>query len=329
MNIRTFDWRDLPTLQRYRQQSVFLNSALVLTRGPVLLSGALLSSLAPGMGVFTSVSVSGGNANPVIIGQLMHSSGAPCAQLTFLTPEKALESDGLLPLLDYLSVQAVEKGAFHVLADVDEQSAAFDALRQAGFAIFARQRIWRLAGQPVGESKPFAWRAAKDQDLIAVRSLYNNLVPGLVQQVEPFPADRLRGLVYGKGNDLLAYVELKYGNRGVWAQPFIHPDAEDAAEHLAGLFQNLPHRHSRPVYVCVRSYQFWLEQAIGGMGAEPGPRQAMIVKHLAVAQKAARAFALPAIESGHPEASAPIAHSQAYPYESAVGEPMVLCRSDE
>jgi len=329
MNIRTFDWRDLPTLQRYRQQSVFLNSVQVLTRGPVLLSGALLSSLAPGMGIFTSVSVAGGDANPVIIGQIMRSSGAPCAQLTFLTPEKALASDGLAPLLDYLSVQAVETGAFHLVADVDEQSAAFDALRQAGFAIYARQRIWRLAGQPVGESKPFSWRVAKDQDLIAVRSLYNNLVPGLVQQVEPFPADRLRGLVYGKGSDILAYVELKYGSRGVWAQPFIHPDAEEAAEYLAGLFQNLPHRNSRPVYVCVRSYQFWLEQAIGEMGAEPGPRQAMIVKHLAVAQKAARAFAVPAIESGHPEASAPIAHSQVYQYESAVGEPKVLCRSDE
>ena len=329
MHIRAFDWRDLPTLQRYREHSVFLNSAHVLTRGPGLLSGALLSSLAPGVGIFTSVSVAGGDTNPVIIGQTTHASGAPCAQLSFLTPEKALESDGLAPLLDYLSVQAVEKGAFHLLADVDEHSPAFEVLRQAGFAIYARQRIWRLEGLPSGESKPFSWRVAKDQDLIAVRSLYNNLVPGLVQQVEPFPADRLRGLVFRKGDDLLAYVELKYGQRGIWMQPFIHPDAEEIFDHLAGLLQNLRHRNSRPVYVCVRSYQFWLEQAIEALGAEPGPRQAIMVKHLAVPQKAVRAFAMPAIESGHPEASAPIAHSQAIMYESSIGEQIGLCRSEE
>jgi len=329
MHIRAFDWRDLPTLQRYRGQSVFLNSAQVLTRGPILLSGALLSSLAPGVGIFTSVSVTGGDTNPVIIGQTTHSAGAPCAQLTFLTPEKALESDGLVPLLDYLSVQAVEKGAFHLLADVDERSTAFEVLRQAGFAIYARQRIWHLEGLPTGESKPFSWRVAKDQDLIAVRSLYNNLVPGLVQQVEPFPADRLRGLVFRKRDDLLAYVELKYGQRGIWVQPFIHPDAEEIADHLAGLFQNLPHRHSRPVFVCIRSYQSWLEQAVEALGAELGPPQAMMVRHLAVPQKAARAFSLPVIESGHPEASAPIAHSQAFMYESAIGEQNGICRSDE
>ena len=316
-------------LQRYRQQSVFLNSALLLTRGPSLLSGTLLSSLAPGGGTLTSVSVGGEEDSPVIIGQLTHASGAPCAQLTFLTPEKALASNGLGPLLEYMSVQSVEKGAFHLVADVDETLAAFEALRQAGFAIFARQRIWRLDGQPSGGDRPQSWQAASDEDLIAVRSLYNNLVPGLVQQVEPFPVGRLRGLVHRKGEDLQAFVELKYGPRGIWAQPFIHPDAEQVGEHLADLFQNLPRRHARPVYVCVRTYQSWLEPAMEEMGGEPGPRQAMMVKHLAVAQKAARAFTLPALEGGHPEASAPIAHSQALAGEGANGERMTLCRNGE
>ena len=48
MSIRPFDWRDLPTLLRYRDQSVFLNSALFLTRGPSLLTRAL--ALLPGAG---------------------------------------------------------------------------------------------------------------------------------------------------------------------------------------------------------------------------------------------------------------------------------------
>jgi hypothetical protein len=309
MNIRPFDWRDLPTLRRFRQQSVYLHSSLVLTRGPILLSGALLSTLAPGIGLVTSVSAAEDDSSHIIIGQTMHSAGSQCAQLTFLTPESSLDANGLNPLLEDFSAQAGERGAFRLLADVDEGTTTFDALRQSGFAIYARQRIWRLAGQPAGEPKPMSWRTAEQKDLIPVRSLYNNLIPGLVQQIEPFPNERLRGLVYHEEDELLGYVELKYGHRGIWAQPFIHPDAEAVAEHLVDLFQHLPQRHSRPVYVCVRSYQSWLEPVIEGMGAESSPRQAMMVKHLAVPQKALRAYSLPALEGGQPEITTSITRS--------------------
>jgi hypothetical protein len=198
-----------------------------------------------------------------------------------------------------------------LLADADEGTQAFEALRQAGFAIYARQRVWRLKGQPVGESQPTAWRQAIERDLIPVRSLYNNLIPGLVQQVEPFPAERLHGLILRQEDDLLAYVELKYGHRGVWVQPFVHPDLENVSERLADLLANLPNRLARPMYLCVRSYQAWLEAVIENLGAEPGPRQAIMVKHLAIPQKALRTLALPAMEGGHPEVTAPISRAQA------------------
>jgi len=35
-----------------------------------------------------------------------------------------------------------------------------------------------------------------------------------------------------------------------------------------------------------------------------------MVKHLAITQKAFRPFAIPALEGGHPEISAPLAHSE-------------------
>jgi hypothetical protein len=196
MSIHPFDWRDLPALRRYRDQSVFLNSALVLTRGPSLLTRALLSSLAPGAGIITAVSVENNNVDQVVIGQTMHTSGEQCAHLTFLTPEAALELSHLSPLLEYISVQAIERGAFRILAEANEDSQAFESLRQAGFAIYARQRVWCIAENIPGDFTPGAWHPAADRDLIPVRSLYNNLIPGLVQQAEPFPAERLRGVVY-------------------------------------------------------------------------------------------------------------------------------------
>jgi hypothetical protein len=141
MNIRPFDWRDLPVLHRYRNKSVYLHTSLVLTRGSWLLSGAILSSLSPSMGIFTSVSANNDNGEPVLIGQTIHPAGSQNAQLTFLAPDEALNTSPLFSLLDHLSAQSVERGAFRLLADVDENSAAFEALRQAGYAIYARQRI--------------------------------------------------------------------------------------------------------------------------------------------------------------------------------------------
>lgn len=313
MSIRPFDWRDLPALHRYRNQSVFLHSSLVLTRGPMLLSGAIFSALAPAMGINTSVSTRNGD-NQALIGQTIQTPGSQNAQLTFLAPEEALQSDDFAPLLEYLCTQAVDRGAFRLLADVDEESLVFESMRQAGFAIYARQRIWRLAKMhaidPISSPSDAGWRPAEDRDLIGVRSLYNNLIPGLVQQVEPFPSDRLHGFVFSRKDELLAYVEVRYGHRGIWVQPFIHPDAEDVGVYLGEMLKNLPSRYTRPVYLCVRSYQLWLESSIEALGAAPGPRQAIMVKHLAIPQKQLRAFALPALEGGRPEISAPISNAQ-------------------
>jgi hypothetical protein len=339
MNIRPFDWRDLPALHRNRGNTALLNSALALTRGPMLVPGALLSYLAPSMGIFTGVCNGSAEKDSPLMGQAIHFSGSQSAHLTFLTPSAALENpdSGLLALLEYLAALAGERGAMRLLAEVDELSTAFESLRRSGFAIYTRQRLWQLTGQPL-EARPAngkqphddsdgnhsldsnrtkeesaaagsGWRPAASRDLIAIRSLYSNLVPGLVQQVEPFAGQKPRGLVYWQKGDLVAYVELRYGHRGIWAQPFVHPDAQSVSEWFVDLLKHLPFRRSRPVYLCVRSYQSWLEPAIEDLGAEAGPRQAVMVKHLAVAQKASRLFALPVLEGGHPEVSAPIVRS--------------------
>lgn len=318
MSVRPFDWRDLPALHRYRQQSVYLHSALVLTRGPMLISGAIFSSLMPAAGILTAVCEPNSTRGTPAIGQIIHLPGTPSAQLTFLAPESSLHGPVLAGLLEHFAALSVERGAFRLLADVDERTQAFESLRQTGFAIYARQRIWKLSESGY-ERLPFSdWDVAEERDLIAVRGLYSNLVPALVQQVEPFPVERLHGLVYRSEGEVLAYVELKYGHRGIWAQPFVHPDAEDVVDRLVELLRDLPHRRSRPVYLCIRSYEYWLEPAVEALGAQPGPRQAVLVRHLAVPQKALRTFALPALEGGTPEATAPFAHLQpAQPTETS------------
>ncbi len=315
--VRSFEWRDAPALYRCRQHSAYLNSSLVLTRGTLFMPGALLSTLAPSMGIFTSVShspdgQSGDHSHAPLFGQMIHLSGSQFAHLVFLAPDYALESDHVHGLLEHFMTTAGDRGAYHLLAEAEEHTPAFEALRRASFAIYTRQRVWRIQSLPASFRSESRWRPASDRDWMLVRGLYANLVPGLVQQVEPFSSHSPRGLVYCRNGEVLAYVELKYGHRGIWVQPFFHPDADDPGEWFADLVQNLPYRRSRPVYICIRSYQSWLEPAIEALGAVSGERQAVMVKHLAVSQKAARAFALPAIEGGYPEVSAPIAQADVY-----------------
>jgi hypothetical protein len=235
--------------------------------------------------------------------------GATSARLACLAPETALELAGAEALLDYMTCQIGERGAFHVLAEVDECLKSCETLHGMGFAIYTRQRIWQLTNDPAGEALPTPWRPCTDQDVIGIRSLYNNVTPGLVQQVEALPNNRSRRMVYYQGQDLLAYVDIKLGPCGIWIQPFIHPNVENLPARLAHLWLNLPNRRSRPVYLCVRSYQSWLEPAMEELGAQPSPRQAVMVKRLALSRRAVQPFALPALEGKQAEPTVPIAQA--------------------
>jgi hypothetical protein len=309
MSVRSFEWRDLPALYRSREHCAFLYTSLLLTRGPWVVPSALFTTIFPVANLHTSVSYGEDGARGKLFGQMMHNQNVSHAHLTFLTPDQVMDAATLSPLLEHLTVQAVQRGALRLLAEIDERAASFEALRQMGFSIYARQRVWRYDGQKDDGGDLQEWRTVSGRDLASVRSLYNNLMPGLVQQVEPFPASRLKGLVFHQGGELLAYVELKYGHRGIWVQPFVHPDAEGIIDHLTQLLMRLPSRRSRPVYICIRSYQSWLESAVESLGARPGPRQAVMAKHLAITKKVVRTFTIPAIEGGRPEITAPFTQS--------------------
>lgn len=308
MSIRLFDWRDIPALQRYRKQCIFFYNSLLLTRGPLFFPEVVLSNLSPATGIITAVHSKNDLAQP-LIGQTYHSSGAQSAHLTFLAPQAGLESGALAGLLDYLAVQIGEQGAFRLIAEVEEGTAFLDILRQHGFVIYTRQRIWKAA--PLEQSRTNSqWRNAEELDLIGIQSLLRNVVPALVQQVEPFSTGHPRGMVFRQGDDVLAYADLKAGHKGVWVQPVFHPVVENQDELLANLLKSLPKRNSRPVYLCIRSYLSWLELGLEELGAQASPQQAVMVKHFALAQKALRQVTIPALEGGRPEVSTPFARSE-------------------
>jgi hypothetical protein len=271
MTVRSLDLLDLPLLSRYRREVLSLYGARILTHGNPLGAMAMLSYLNPRRHIYTAVASENGRS---LMGQVILNGDETSARLTFLAPTEHINGLTLL-LLDHLTTQAGEWGAFHLLAEVDENSPVFRSLRQAGFAMYAWQRVWKLPKLelPAGGS---SWREAEENDWPAIQSLHGQIIPALIQPVDALPK-QVSGLVCRPEGNLQAYVAINSGPEGIWIQPLVPPDSWCGPERLAGLSG----WGNRPVYFCVRSYQAWLETVLEDLGAEAGPRQAVMVRRLA------------------------------------------------
>ena len=278
MSIRSLDLLDLPTLYRYRSEAVSLDTARALTRGNPLGAMGMLAYMNPQRHIYSAVSIDGG---VTLLGGIIHTNGDTHAQLMYLAPASRLGHPDVPALIENLVAEAGSWGAFHVLAELDESSPAFAPLRRGGFSVYAGQRMWD-ASTITSTSANAKWPRARSVNLPAIQNLYHQIVPPLLQPIEPAPRS-VSGFVCSEGG--LCYADTSTGLRGVVVFPLIHPDATDVAEKLSSLIQHLPNRSGRPVYICVRTYQAWLEHVLEDLGAKPGPEQAVMVKHLVRAIK--------------------------------------------
>lgn len=289
MTIRALDILDLPLIARYRNDALTLDSTRALTRGHPLGAGGLLAYVNPARHMYAAVS-NGSEAS--LVGGVIHSRGDAYARLLYLAPASRLDHDTLPGLVEHLVVQVGAWGAFHVIAEIDETSDAFPALRQTGFSVYAWQRMWDVSElQTSVEIKN--WTRARSVNRPALQSLYYQIVPQLMHPVEPL-SKNVRGLICD--GDVKCYVSVASGPRGIVISPLIHPEAKEVDEKLASLLNCLPKRRGRSVYLCVRSYQAWLEPALADMGAKSAPRQAVMVKHLTRLLKDEQT--VPAVPSG-------------------------------
>jgi hypothetical protein len=273
MSIRSLDLLDLPLLYRYRGESVSLDSTRGLTRGNPLGAMGMLAYMNPQRHVYSAVCTNGGAA---LVGGVIHTAGDSFARLLYLAPASGVDNPELPDLIESLSAQAGTWGAFHVLAELDEIDAAFTPLRRAGFSAYAGQRMWDVSALSALDSTS-QWPRAQSVDLPAIQNLHHQIVPPLLQPVEPAPR-RASGFICNEGST--CYASTATGLNGVVVFPLIHPDATDVAAKLQSLIHQLPNRGGRPIYVCVRTYQAWLEHVLEDLGAKAGPQQAIMVKHL-------------------------------------------------
>ena len=276
--IRPLALLDLPYLYGFREEAIGLDTARTLTRGNPLGAVGLFAYVNPARHIYSAIANS---ENETVFGGVIHTREETFAKLLYLAPASRLEHPELPDLIESLSAQAGEWGAFHVLAEVDETSDAFVPLRRAGFSVYAWQRMWDVS--EIAESNSgLAWTRVRSVHLPAIQSLYHQIVPPLLHPVEPQPRNAV-GWMCNEGAK--CYVSVMYGVYGIVLTPLIHPEATNVSAKLTALIGNLPDRRNQPVYVCVRSYQAWLEPVLADLGARSGPRQAVMVKHLVHAVK--------------------------------------------
>lgn len=306
--IRTFDWRDVALLNKVSKRGLCMYARMGCTHGPNALFNALREVLPTGSRASTLVYRHRTQKDRAAAAQLHHRIGNHHARIAFIGPADVLERAEGLHLLDALIETAGIRGAHHLLAEVSEDSYAFEALRQTSFAIYARQRIWRLAGdsQVRQKTKIGAWRNIQTKDYAAVLALYHNLVPPLVQQIEPPPSRRRDCLVHWGQEEVIGYMQLQHGPLGSWVQPFFHPSVENPEDLLGPLLLKMHNDRKKPLYVSVRSYQGWMDGMLHRLGFDAWQDQAVMVKHLVAKVRKPVLAPLRALEGTRPEPSSPI-----------------------
>ena len=310
MTIRSLDILDIPLIARYRNDALTLDSTRALTRGHPLGAAGLLAYVNPARHMYAAVA-NGNEAS--LVGGVIHSRGEAYARLLYLAPASRLDHVTLPGLVEHLVMQVGEWGAFHVIAELDEASNAFPALRMVGFSVYAWQRMWDVSELKVDTNGSKDWSRARSVNRPALQSLYHQIVPQLMHPVEPLSRNA-RGLICN--GDVKCFVSLSSGAQGIVMTPLIHPEATNVEEKLSSLLNCIPDRRGRPVYLCVRSYQAWLEPALADLGALSGPRQAVMVKHLARLIKDEQT--VPAVPSGVSVQPSRVSQAQLKDHEQSI-----------
>ena len=310
--IRPFNLRDLPLVHRLSELGVSLHTESALTKNLHPTRGALFSLVGGDFPTYVWKSNKNGLAGFIqllldeenVHAHILYLSSTNDKEVTGETNGTAVSGtnttigerpyqvneNAWLPLLDQAVVEAGQRGIHSLVAEVDELSDELPVLRRAGFVVYTRQDIWILAGnrEAPTDIEKNTLRLRQTEDDWDIQLLYANIVPRLVQLVEPMPPlHEGASWVLHEENELAAFVHVHVGPVATWLRLFIHPSAEAQADQIiTAVIRQNPEAASRPIYCCVRRYQSWVQTALERSGFTLWGSQAVMVKH--IVQKATK-----------------------------------------
>lgn len=281
IDTRYVSFVDIPLLRRLSDKYIVLDNEHSLTHESNELAGGILSSvLLPQRSIHTLITR---YDTQQVVAQFRIRPDEPNAHILCIAPdiEPHVEDTAWLHLFDAMAREAGKVGAHALLAEVDEHGILFETMRTAGYAVYARQEIWRREPGNYPSYEDIDIREESENDTAGVHALIANTVPGLVQQYAMPPSDMPR-LVYRSGDRIDGYFAYAEGKNGIYLMPYLHPDTmSNAPDIIQAVIAQIPRHNRVPVYVCVRRYQDWIMEALDELAFEPCAQQAVMVKHIA------------------------------------------------
>lgn len=254
------------------------------THGSPIGPSALLGYLRMDYSSYIGIALPGKGSSP-LIGQINFNPGDQNAHLTFLAPESKLDDRALLALLDHLSWESGGRGALRLLVEIEEDHPVFEMLRFSGFSVYSRQQVWQFTKTETNGDKNQLWRSFQPIDLHNFNNLYHAVVPPLVQGAEAMDKRSVQGFVHYVEGELMAFMGVTSGPKGVFLTPVVHPDVREPEQILSALLRMINGSNGRHMYIAVRDYQSWLNGASESLGGVPGTRKILLVKHLISKQR--------------------------------------------
>ncbi len=316
---------DLWTIFRCQAQGVRLDlkSALLRPASPLLQATAFS---VPGFGLWSgrvlSVSARGQGRGGFV--QARWRTGAPVLDLLYIAP--ALDAQqGAAWLWQHLLHDLARVGAEHevqrLFAHLPEQRhAEVEVMRQAGFAIYAQDRLFCLrqvpAQPPAGTVR---WQPRQPVDDWGLGRLYYGQTPNSVQQAEAIGhggggyagwwGSSRRGCFVVRGEtagEVLAFLQLTRGEHGHWLKLVLHPDKAPPAvllvQEALAMMAGWPRR---PIYCDVRDFEGPVGAGLGRNGFEQVMVRMLLVRHTTASARVKVARPAPALEAAPDTAPTP------------------------
>jgi hypothetical protein len=306
--IRPFALNYVPLVRRLQRTSAALAVEHILTHPQAPLWIALTAPWPwAGVGVATYVLNEEGSGGPLAgFVQLIERASRPEADILHIAPALATADGGDSTgeaiwdrLLAHCTRAAGGHGLQRIFASIPDGGPEDACLRTAGYSLYTRETICRLAVVPQVRDIPPGFRPQLPQDSWALQRLYTHGTPHLVQQAEGavsgevgspplswWEPDRWQGIVWEPAGEARGAVQIHRGRAGHWLRVWgvnTLPSRELRSlveQGLRAIAAGPDGKRSwLPVYVTVRDYELGLSSVLTGFGFAPYASRARFVKH--------------------------------------------------
>lgn len=247
-------------------------------------------------------------------------TGQPVLDVTFMAPSLDVQRGAAWlwqSLLQELVRVGGEQGAQRIFTHLPEsRPAEVEVMRQAGFALYGQDRLYRYTPPATGEigsvgQAPAHWEAQRPSDEWGLQKLYNEITPAVVQQAENWGPigngsgshvgcwgePRRGSYVLRVEDEIYGYLRITPGERGHWLKLVLHPEMSQHGEALLKeamtYLRNLPRR---AVFCDVREYEGYLADSLERCGFQRVMTRLLLVRHTTVPIREPVRRLIPALE---------------------------------